>query len=117
MFLFQEREIRILVNLLPDAEIASGNIVYANFILQLTGLVSVSGHADCDNIRIARIVQNCVCVMDRAIDSVRVDVLIIGRTFGGPVCHISIRVKFYQFIPIPFVFYQNRIRYLISVTQ
>ena len=50
--LFQEGKICVIINFLPDTKVAFGNIIYADFIFQFSGIILVTSHTNRDDISV-----------------------------------------------------------------
>ena len=76
MLFLQERQICVFINFLTDTKIGFRNIIYAYAMNKLTCFILVSRNSDRNNLGVACMVKNSVCVVYSAIDSIRIYIFI-----------------------------------------
>ena len=86
-------------------------------MFQLSGFCFVTGHSYGNYVRIARIMQKCVCIVNSTVYRIRIDMLKIRLVLGSFICNFTLRIKRNEFIFIAFVLNQDRIINHVFVLQ
>ena len=113
MLFFQEGEIGVFINLLPNTKVVLGNVVHTNQMVELSTGFLVAGDADSNNVGITRVVQNRIGIVNRAIYSIGIDSGKIRLVLGSSVSNISFGVQFDKLIFVSLILNQNWIVFSI----
>lgn len=92
---------------MTEAEVVFGNVVNADCMLELAGLIFPACDADGNDVGDVGVVQNGIGVVDGAIDGVGIDIFEIGLIVFRFVGDASVRVCLDEAFSVAFVLNQN----------
>ena len=104
-------------DLLPHAQITFRYVVNAKFVSEFSACVLPSRHTDRKYIRIVRIVENRIGIVNGTVDRIGVDIAEIWFVVRLFVVDLSIFVCFYESALVPLVFDENRIVFHITADE